>query len=291
MRELRAKRAAAAAASEGGDGGDGGDGGEGRKGREARPGRDASTFVSLKRGVGDLVVNLAHRLGDVDVTTSCRVTRVTEREAGDPRGRWSIETDRGAFDADHVCLGVPAHAAAGLVATFDDDLASMLGEIAYASTATIFLAFRKFDVRHPLDAAGFLVPRAENRPILACTFVSSKWEHRAPAGQVLLRVFVGGAGNEAILANDDAGLIAIAREQLRALLGIERAPGFTKVFRFDRASPQPYVGHLARMRRLYERVATHPGLAIGGNGYVGTGIPDAIKQGEEMAARILGAAP
>ena len=69
-------------------------------------------------------------------------------------------------------------------------------------------------------------------------------------------------------------------------MGIERAPVFAKVFRFRRASPQPNVGHLGRMRKLLERVATFPGLHVGGNGFIGTGIPDSIKQGEEIAARI-----
>ena len=154
------------------------------------------------------------------------------------------------------------------------------------STATVFLAYRKYDIRHPLDAVGFLVPRSENRPIVACTFVSSKWDHRAPAGQALLRVIIGGAGAEHYLKRNDEGLVRVAREQLRDLIGIERAPTFSKVFRFDGASPQPTVGHLGRMRRLLERTASHPGLHVGGNGFIGTGIPDAIKQGEDIAARI-----
>jgi protoporphyrinogen/coproporphyrinogen III oxidase len=158
--------------------------------------------------------------------------------------------------------------------------------IEYASTATIFLAYRKFDVRHPLDAFGFLVPRSENRPVLACTFVSSKWDHRAPAGQILLRLFVGGAGHEELVEREDEELVRLARGQLHDLLGIDRAPMFSKVFRFHRSSPQPHVGHIARVRRLLARAASHPGLHLGGNGYIGTGIPDAVRQGEEIASRI-----
>ena len=161
----------------------------------------------------------------------------------------------------------------------------------YVSTATVFLAYRKYDVRHPLDAVGFLVPRGENRPILACTFVSSKWDHRAPSGQALMRVFIGGAGAEHHLALDDDALGRLAREQLYDLIGIERPPVFTKVFRFNRASPQPTVGHLGRMRTLLDRVATWQGLHVAGNGFIGTGIPDSIKQGEEVAARIAGSRP
>jgi protoporphyrinogen/coproporphyrinogen III oxidase len=264
MREVKEQRREKAAAGEGAD----------------------SAFISLKRGVGDLVLNVAHKLRDAEVTTSCPVRTIRRLDPGDERGRWEVETKGGVVYADDVALTIPAHAAARIVEEHDADLARMLDGIEYVSTATVFLAYRKFDVRHPLDAVGFLVPRAENRPILACTFVSSKWDHRAPAGQVLLRVFVGGAGNEHQLARDDEALIRLAREQILDLLGIDRLPMFGKVFRFDRASPQPHVGHLTRIDRIFERVAEHPGLHVGGNGYVGTGIPDAIRQGEAIAAAI-----
>jgi protoporphyrinogen/coproporphyrinogen III oxidase len=247
---------------------------------------ESSTFISLKRGVGDLVLNVAHRLRDADVTTSCPARRVERLPEGDERGRWAVEVKGGTLYADDVALTVPAWAAANLVDGLDGELASMLRRVSYASTATVFLAYKKYDVRHPLDAYGFLVPRAENRPILAGTFVSSKWDHRAPNGQVLLRIFFGGAGHEHVLEHDDDALVRIAREQVLDLLDIQRAPNFAKVFRFEGASPQPNVGHLARMKQILARVAEHPGLHAGGNGYIGTGIPDAIKQGEEIAARI-----
>lgn len=249
---------------------------------------EASAFVSLKRGIGDLVTTVAHRLRDAEISTGRAAKRVSRLPDGDPRGRWSVETSTGTLYADHVALTVPAHASSRLVEDFDPTLAGMLGGVGYVSTATVFLAYRKYDVRHPLDAVGFLVPKAENRPILACTFVSSKWEHRAPSGQALMRVFIGGAGAERYLSHDDDGLVRLAREQLRDLIGIERAPVFSKVFRFDKASPQPTVGHLARMRGVLERTASWPGLYVGGNGFIGTGIPDSIKQGEEIAARIAG---
>lgn len=248
-----------------------------------------STFLSLKRGVGDLVVNVAHQLKDAEVSTSCAVTRLTRSEE---ENAWVVETSTGrTLHADHVALVVPAHAASRIVAEVSPTLSERLADIRYVSTAAVFLAYRKFDVRHPLDAFGFLVPKAENRPILACTFVSSKWDHRAPSGQVLLRFFLGGAGNEHLLENDDASLVRLCREQLLDLLGVERAPTFDRVFRFQNASPQPGVGHLERVAAIQDLVSEHPGLHVGGNGYLGTGIPDAVKQGEDIAARIIASLP
>jgi oxygen-dependent protoporphyrinogen oxidase len=247
-----------------------------------------SSFVSLKRGVGDLVVTVAHKLRDAEVFTSRAASKIVPLEQGDPRGRWRIETNAGELTADDVVLALSGRAAAPLVHDLDPDLSAMCGDIVYTSVASVFLAFRKFDVRHPLDSVGFLVPRAENRPILACTFVSSKWDHRAPAGQILLRVSVGGAGHEELVQRSNEDLIALARSQIKDLLGIDRPPMFSKVFRFEHSSPLPEVGHVARMSRLFARVALHPGLHLGGDGYLGMGISDAIRQGEEIASRILG---
>ena len=250
-------------------------------------GEAASAFTSLKRGVGDLVLNVAHRLKNVEVRTGVPTTSIDRLPAGDTRGRWVVQTKKGSLFADHVVLAVSAAVASRLLLDLDPRVSEALGAFDSASTATVFMAYRKFDVRHPLDSTGFLVPRRENRPIIACTYVSSKWEHRAPSGQILLRVFFGGAGHEAILARDDASLVRIAREQLHDLIGIERPPAFTKIFRFDHASPQPRVGHLARMGKVLARIAAHEGLHAGGNGWGGTGIPDSIKQGQEIAERIL----
>jgi oxygen-dependent protoporphyrinogen oxidase len=252
----------------------------------------SSTFLSLKRGVGDLVLNLAHKLRDAEVFPCRPASAIEPLPEGDARGRWLVATDDGPLYADDVAVVVPASAAAALVAGFDPELAAMCSAIEFASTATLFLAYRKFDVRHPLDASGFLVPRAENRPIRSCGFVSSKWDHRAPAGQVLLRILFGGAGGaSAILENDDDELVRIARAQVLDLLGIDRAPMFSKVFRFPGGSPQPHVGHVRHVRKLLVRAHGHPGLHLGGSGYLGFGISEAIRLGEEIAARISPPAP
>jgi len=96
-------------------------------------------------------------------------------------------------------------------------------------------------------------------------------------------VFLGGAHGESVLDADDYGLVAIARRQLAEIMDITALPVFSRVFRWDHASPQMNVGHLDRLKAIKKMLADFPGLYVAANGYQGTGIPDCIKQGNEVA--------
>jgi oxygen-dependent protoporphyrinogen oxidase len=120
-------------------------------------------------------------------------------------------------------LAPEAHQVARLVRDLDPSREYLLEEIPYASSATITVAYRRTEIRHLLDGFGFVVPQVERRPIIACTFSSVKYPGRAPEGQALLRVFMGGALDEAILERDDESLVATARAQLGELLASRRS--------------------------------------------------------------------
>jgi len=246
-------------------------------------------FLSLRGGLGRLIDALGERLRDAEIRTHCAVHRVAKLEAGDPRGRYAVETARGLEIADDVVFAGRTHASADVVRGLDGALADAFDHVLdYASTATVFLAFKRAQVAHELDATGFIVPRALGRKILAATWVSSKWDHRAPAGHVLMRAFLGGAGQDEVLAADDDELANLALRELRIFTPIDGRPLFSRVFRFHRASPQPYLGHLTRARSLTEMLSRHSGLYAAGSGLDGVGISDCIRQGETIARQILG---
>ncbi|HEX8794955.1 MAG TPA: protoporphyrinogen oxidase [Polyangiaceae bacterium] len=257
-----------------------------RVARKARAGGSGSAFTSLEGGTGQLVSTLVDRLrADLVTLHADRRVDAVAREGG----AWAVHTEGGErVIADAVVVAVPAFAAAAMLEGLDDALSSALRSIVFGSTATVFLGYRTADVKHPLDGVGFVVPRAAGRPILASTWVSSKWAGRAPEGHVLLRAFFGGAWGEDVLSHDDEALARVARTELRTLMGIDAEPVLTRVFRFDKASAQMRVGHLVTMRTLRERLeAAAPGLRIAGGGYDGVGIPDSIRQGEEAGRALV----
>ncbi|MBI2189168.1 MAG: protoporphyrinogen oxidase [Acidobacteria bacterium] len=236
-------------------------------------------FVSLPGGIGDLVEALTGRLGSDVVQTSTRARAV------DRAGVFAIDTDAGTLQARTVIIGVPAWAAASLLRRLDPPLAQLCEAVPYASTATVALGYRREQIRHPLNGTGFMAPRVEPYPLLAATWVTSKWPGRAPDGCALIRGFLGGGRDPARLEQSDEALVALARQALSEILDIDGEPLVTRLFRFPRQSPQYEVGHLQRVAAIDERVARIPGLFLTGSGFHATGIPDCIADGRGAGAR------
>ncbi len=187
--------------------------------------------------------------------------------------------------ADAIILATPANVSASLLATLDPQLAADLAAIPLASTATVSLAYPLADLPRELNGYGYVIPRCENHPALACTWTSSKFDQRAPAGFALLRVFIGRAG-EQLPATDDE-IITLARAELSETMNIQTAPTLTRIFRWDNAMPQYNLGHLERMARIEAAAQKHSQLALAGNIYKGIGIPDCIHSGALAAEKVL----
>jgi oxygen-dependent protoporphyrinogen oxidase len=245
-----------------------------------------SPFVSLDRGVGALVDALREQLTEDGVRLRGG-TSVTAIALG--RRGWTLTLGgEERLEADALVLAVPAHVAARLLGAVDEAASRALATVRHASTATVFLAYRTSELDHPLDGVGFIVPRAPGRTLLAATWVSSKWAHRAPPGHALVRAFFGGASNEGTLARDDGALTELARKELRVIMGLGARPQWSRVYRFDRATPQMRVGHLVTMRTVRERLARlAPSVRVAGGGYDGVGISDCIRQGQEAARALV----
>lgn len=242
-----------------------------------------SLFVSLAGGMSELIAALASRLPPDAVRLKHRVGGIERR--GD---RWHVKTeDAGPIDADAVILATETHAASRLLRYVDPGLAATLQIIPYASSATVSLGYRRADVPHPLDGFGFVVPRAENRDLLACTFSSVKYPGRAPQGHVLMRGFVGGALNAAALERKDEEIVERVRRELTEALGITAAPMLTRVARHPASMPQYAVGHLTTVETIERRLAAIPGLFLAGGGYRGVGIADCVRSAEAAADSAL----
>lgn len=256
--------------------------------KQLSPGRQPtkSPFVSLARGLGSLIERLVERLPAGVITLEAPVQRLT----GAKEGIW-VEAGRDhRLLARHVVIAGPPWMAARLVTTLDPAIAEPLSLVRGTPTATVYFGLHGREVERDLDASGFIVPPGEGR-ILAATWVSSKWAGRAPPGSALVRAFVGGPRGETLFEQPDAEVARVAWAELTRFMGDLGRPLFTRVFRYARGSPQPDLGHGARLEEIRARVARWPGLSLIGPGYDGVGIPDCARQARLTAEALLNGPP
>lgn len=248
--------------------------------RSHRPLGTDGLFRALSSGMGELVAAIERRLPAGSVSPSTPVHAIARAEEG-----WRVSAGDREICGRAVLLAAPAPVAARLLATVDERAAALCAEVPYVSTASVALAWPRTAIRHPLEGSGFVVARRRNAlRITACTWVSSKWAGRAPAGMALLRAFVGGAHDPGAVDLSDEALVDLAHREIAGVLGIEGNPALARVYRWRNAGAQHNVGQTARVEEIDARLALHGGLFVAGSGFRSVGIPDCIADGRAAAA-------
>ncbi|WP_223592921.1 protoporphyrinogen oxidase [Neobacillus bataviensis] len=156
------------------------------------------------------------------------------------------------------------------------------------SVATVALAFPEEAVKQDIDGTGFVVSRNGDYSITACTWTHKKWAHSTPKGKVLLRCYVGRAGDETIVDLSDDQITKIVLDDLNKTMKITMKPDFAIVSRWKESMPQYTVGHKQRLETILAHVKEElPGVFLAGASYGGVGVPDCIDQGEAAVKSVL----
>ena len=247
--------------------------------RTARARSAEGAFRSLPGGMTDLVTAIHRRL-PADAVRREQAVQSIEKQ----HGTWGISTATKTTPARAVILACPAYVAGSLLGSIDAEAAALCRTVPYVSTVSVALAWPRAEVAHPLAGSGFVVARTSNDTrITACTWVSSKWEHRAPAGHVLLRAYLGGEHDPRAVDLPDEEIVAVVVRELSAILSITGAPILARVYRWPRQGAQHTVGHLARIAELERALSRHQGVFVTGSGFRSIGIPDCIADGRAVA--------
>ena len=237
-------------------------------------------MFSFDRGLGQLIDALATRLGAaLHVNTAVQGLQHTH-------DGWQVNTSQGAFVAQNVVLAVPAEVCAALLEPFLGVRVQPLREIPYPPVMSVALGFRREDVAHALDGFGVLIPAKERVTTLGALFSSTLFPGRAPDGQVLLTVFIGGRRHEDVGEWTDEAVVARVLVDLAPILGLRSAPLMTHVQRWSRAIPQYELGHLERIAALDEAMQHLGGLVTRANWRDGVSVSDAIRNGLALAAKL-----
>ena len=247
-------------------------------------------FVSLRSGLETLVAALVRRLTAQGVTLRNGVPVESLRVRSHQLGRWTYDVimrDGSALSADGLVLATPAFVTAELLRPLTPIAAGLLEMIPYASTATIGLAYPASVAGGAVQGFGFVVPRIEQRDLIAATWTSLKWPHRAPPDQLLARCYVGGAGRESILELDDEALVGHVKAELYEICGLVAEPTYVEVNRWMKAMPQYRLGHLERLEQAEVALGRYGGVVLTGSAYRGVGIPDCIREGTVAAEKVV----
>jgi oxygen-dependent protoporphyrinogen oxidase len=263
--------------------------------RELAPGEAASFLgfqVSRKdmgagirtfaRGMGSLIDALAASLeGQIEIHTSSAV-QTLERKA---RGYRITTQDEIAVDAEKLVIATSARPASRLLTGLLGTPAAQLAQVELMSSVTVSLAYERDHVPHPLDATGFVIATEDQvHGARACTFTSSKFDGRAPEGEVSLRVFFRPSDADIKLVSD-AGFEQRAREVLGRVLGITQSPRKVWVSRWPLALPVFDEAHRARVQSL-EQALAGSGVALAGSAFHGAGIDAAVRSALSVHERL-----
>jgi len=252
------------------------------------PGSTSSLFMTLRNGLGELIQTLIQRLTDqgVQLKTGSGCREVQGPTQHKEAFQVTLE-NRTLLTADAVVLATPTFQTAQMIRVFQPEAAGVLDEISYTSTATISMAYQTEDVAGHIRGFGFVVPRKEQRLLLAGTWTSLKWPYRSQKEVTLVRCYVGGRGREDVLEKNDAQLVELVRHELQSIVGITSPPHYTEVHRWVQGMPQYVMGHQARVAKIKDLLLPWPQLHISGAGLYGIGIPDCIREGRRVAESVM----
>ncbi len=158
------------------------------------------------------------------------------------------------------------------------------GSIRYLSTATVVFAFPRDAVRHDLEGHRLrgAARRGHQHHGRRVDFVEVA-AARARRTRAACARFSEARAIPTCCRKSDTELTNAALGDLTKILGIRGVPTLTRVYRWNRSSPQQEVGHGDLMKRIDARLARHPGLFISAAGFRGVGIPDCIADARSTA--------
>ncbi len=243
-------------------------------------GGPGTPFATVRGGLHRIVDALVAAIGPNRVRNGSPARSV--RRDGD---RIAVATDAAPLTADVAILTTPASVTAALLAELAPAAAPHLRRIPAASTAVALFVYPEGTDRFLPDASGFVARRGA-LPITAATAISKKWPSPTFGSRAVVRAFVGGAGVEAQLDRPDDEILRSTSAAVGDVYGLPE-PDDQALVRWPGAMPQYLVGHLDRVASI--RASLLAGVHVAGAAYGGVGIPDRVREANELAERVTSA--
>jgi oxygen-dependent protoporphyrinogen oxidase len=220
-------------------------------------------IISLKGGLQRITDALAAPLAG-NIHTGVRVSDI-RREGG----RFRVVHTGGTVDADRVIYTAPPGVLTGI-------------PLHYASVRTLHVTVPSYALDLP-PGFGFLVPSREGLALMGCIFTSSIFPSKAPPGQTLLTMMIGGVHHDGDIRDRSEELEYRAKNDLLHILHIRGDLHVLHGQTWTEAIPQKNIGHAQVLETLKAYEEAHPGFYFAGNAVSGVSIGDTM----EYAAKVV----
>ncbi|WHY68302.1 protoporphyrinogen oxidase [Neobacillus sp. SuZ13] len=239
-------------------------------------------FLTFKTGLQSFAEAIEAKIDPKTILKGHRVDKITKNG-----NKYDVYLNNGeTLVADSIIAATPHKITQSMFG--DYRFFDPFKEVPSTSVATVALAFPEEAVKNDIEGTGFVVSRNSDYSITACTWTHKKWAHSTPKGKVLLRCYVGRAGEETIVDLSDDRIIKIVLDDLKKTMDITMNPDFSIISRWQNSMPQYTVGHKQRLTDILDHMnAELPGVFLAGASYGGVGLPDCIDQGEAAVQNVL----
>ncbi len=196
-------------------------------------------------------------------------------------------------NARHVVLSSPADSAAQLIKPLNQQLSLLLSSIDYASLSVVHIGLERSAIKHPLDSAGFLVPRQEQADgkiaINGNLWMSSIFSGRAPDNSVLLSSYLGGSRHPSAIKLSSQESIDQVLHDISPLLGMHSntTPIMAQVDKHTRALPLYHGNYHQKLNAIEQELQGLAGLHLEANYIGGVSVRDRIVSAKNTAAKII----
>ncbi len=247
---------------------------------------ESPELVAFRFGMPTLTNALADRLHE-ETVKGARVVQVKRHQ-----GKWLltmyIGTEVRYFVCDKVIFASPAFALSEiLVGEEKNKDLTIIGDMPYAPLTVLNMGFRKSDLAHKLDSAGFVVHKSESNSLLGVMFTSSILDERTPGGNHLVTVFVGGTENAEFAVEPVNKIKTTVLKDLNKYLGVKAYPVYVKSFSYPRAIPQFHAGYSSIESSIKNFEQQHVGVALAGQYRFGPGMEACIRGAYAIADSLI----
>ena len=246
-----------------------------RKQAQAK-GEPIRRIFSFSEGMQQLPLRMAHSLGSA-IHTQAEVIGIQRTEGGYEVRYRQLEEEK-SIRSPQLIWTLPAYRG-DLLLNLAPGLAERLLSMPYVPMQMMHLAYRSTEIGRLRDGFGFLVPKVESEALLGAIWNSSIFPGRAPEGEELFTLFVGGGRKTVENKQETQQLYQEAQALFEELMQIRALPVFRHIHHWKQAIPQYGLHHLSVREEIRQMEEAHPGLIVTGNFRNGVSVGDCLEAG------------